>query len=66
MIKKQDWISVPEAEQRTGLTGGFIRRLARDKRINAKRVAAIWLIDPSSLDQYMRSPRKPGPKPLDN
>ena len=42
-------ISVEDAAQCCGLTVQQIRKLCRDKKINAKKIGKIWLVDKKSL-----------------
>ena len=47
----------------SGATSGYIRRLCREGRLDAVKVGGAWLIDQDSVDRWLRSDRKPGPKP---
>jgi excisionase family DNA binding protein len=51
------YISVNEASKRSGLSVVWIRRLARQGKIEAKRFGRDWLIVARSIDKYVASPR---------
>ena len=59
-------ITVQEATARYGLSGVYIRLLAREGRIRGRKMGTTWVIDPSSLEQYMKSARKRGRPSLTN
>lgn len=56
-------ISVSEAAELSGYTPQHIRLLIRQGLIAARRAGGIWLIEASSLRNYVDSNPKPGPKP---
>lgn len=61
-----DYIDTKEAAKRWSVSESYVRKLIKQQRVRAKKVRRDWLVDAASLEQYMQSPRKPGPKPLDN
>lgn len=61
----EDLITVQEATARYGLSGGFIRRLIRNGRIRGRKMGASWVIDPASLERYVKGERKKGRPHLD-
>ena len=61
----ENLITVDEAVKRSGLSGVYIRRLARQGRIKGRLMGTTWIIDPESLDAFLESERKPGRPPLD-
>ncbi len=52
-----------EASQRYGLTTRHLRHLITHGTIRARRSGLVWLIDEQSLQRYLATDRKPGPKP---
>jgi excisionase family DNA binding protein len=61
----QDLLTVAEATKKYGLSGGFLRRLLRQRRIEGRRMGNSWVIVSSSLDAYLKSERKKGRPPID-
>jgi excisionase family DNA binding protein len=58
-----EMITVSEAAELSGYTPQHVRLLIRQKLINARRAGGIWLIEASSLREYIDNAPKPGPKP---
>jgi excisionase family DNA binding protein len=56
-------LSTIEAHERSGLSQDHIGLLVRRGAIEATKVGNYWLIYEDSLQRYLESPRKPGPKP---
>lgn len=56
-------ITVSEAAELSGYTPQHVRLLIRQGLINARRAGGIWLIEASSLRNYIENAPKPGPKP---
>ena len=50
----EGWVSVREAEQYTGYSASYIRILARNGRVTARKVNQGWLIDRASLLAFKR------------
>jgi hypothetical protein len=61
-MTESEMITVSEASQLSGYTAQHIRLLIRQELINARRAGGIWLIEASSLRNYLESNPKPGPK----
>ncbi len=59
-------LTTTEASAISGLSDGQLRKLARQGVIVAQRGRRDWFIDPASLDAYMHTERKPGPKATHN
>lgn len=57
-----EMITVSEASDVSGYTPQHIRLLIRQGLISARRAGGIWLIEASSLHNYIDSNPKPGPK----
>jgi len=55
-------ITVSEASALSGYTPQHIRLLIRQGIISARRAGGIWLVDVSSLQNYVEKAPKPGPK----
>jgi excisionase family DNA binding protein len=56
-------LSTTEAHQRSGLSRDHISLMIRRGQIEAMKIGNYWFIYEDSLDRYLASPRKPGPKP---
>lgn len=56
-------ISTTEAAIRFHVTRNYIARLARQGAIKADKFGRDWLIDEVSLQSYLATPQKRGPKP---
>ena len=50
----------------SGLTKVYIRKLCQRGILRAKKFGNVWVIDRTSLDEYISIERKPGRKPVDN
>ncbi|MBD2776687.1 helix-turn-helix domain-containing protein [Iningainema tapete] len=55
-------ITVSEASTLCGYTPQHIRLLIRQGVIKARRAGGIWLVEASSLQNYVDNAPKPGPK----
>jgi excisionase family DNA binding protein len=56
------WLTTEEAQDLTGYSIAHLRRLARDRRVNARKLAGqLWLFERASLAEYKATVR-PGPK----
>jgi len=56
------YLTVPQAVEKSGFTKEHVRYLARTGRIEAIRFGQVWAVDPDSLDAYLATERKRGPK----
>jgi len=61
-MTNSEMITVSEASEVSGYTRQHVRFLIRQGLISARRAGGIWLIEASSLHNYMDSNPKPGPK----
>jgi hypothetical protein len=61
-MTNNEMITVSEASEVSGYTPQHIRLLIRQGFIAARRAGGIWLVDVSSLYNYIDSNPKPGPK----
>ena len=58
-----DYISSEDASKLSGFHMGYIAVLAATGKVQAKKFASVWLISKSSLDDYLATERRTGPKP---
>lgn len=58
-----EMITVAEACNLSGYTPQHVRLLIRQGLISARRAGGIWLVEASSLRNYMATNPKPGRKP---
>ena len=56
------WVTTTEAAQISGYHVEHIRRLIRDGHILARKWGKEWMVDKSSLLDYLKIEKKPGPK----
>jgi excisionase family DNA binding protein len=56
------YITTPEAAKRTGLSTNYVATLLRRGILEGFRLAREWFVYIDSLEQYMATPHKPGPK----
>ena len=64
-IMEEDYISTKEAAKKAGFSEEHIRKLVKKRLLKGRKIGRDWLIVPSSVDEYLASERKRGPKPLD-
>jgi excisionase family DNA binding protein len=58
----RDFIPTPEASQRSGLSKSHITRLLKSGALEGFQIGRDWLVYIDSLDKYVSTPHKPGPK----
>lgn len=56
-------LTTTEASQRSGLSVVHLRYLMRHGALKGRRSGLVWLIEQESLERYLKTKRKPGPKP---
>lgn len=56
------YITTPEAARRSGLTRIYLARLLREGRLEGFQLAREWFIYIDSLERFLATPRKSGPK----
>lgn len=56
-------LTAPEAAKRFRLSQRHITRLIAQGKIVGRKAGGTWLVDPLSLQRFIATPRKPGPKP---
>jgi len=58
----RDYITTPQAAQRSGLSRIYLARLLREGTLEGFQLAREWFIYTDSLEKFLATPRKPGPK----
>lgn len=58
----RDYLPTPQAAQRAKVTRLHIARLLRNKKLEGFRLGREWFVYVDSLERYLASPRKTGPK----
>lgn len=58
----REYITTPEAARRSGLTRIYIARLLRERKLEGFQLAREWFIYADSLERFLATPRKSGPK----
>ena len=58
----RECIPTPEASRRSGLSKSHLTRLLKSGAIEGFQLGRYWLIYTDSLEGYMATPHKPGPK----
>ena len=53
-------ISLAEASEMYGLDNNYLGQLARKGRLNAQKIAGVWLTTPVDVEDYIRSRQKRG------
>ncbi len=61
---EREYITTPEAAEKAGLSKNYIALLARTGKLEGFRIgqAREWLIYTDSLEDFLKTSRKPGPK----
>ena len=55
-------ITTIEAEQRSGLSRNYLALLLRNGKLEGERPARDWFVYVDSLEKFLATQRKPGPK----
>lgn len=58
----RECILTPEASRRSGLSKSHLTRLLKSGALEGFQLGRDWLIYIDSLEKYMATPHKPGPK----
>ena len=58
----RDCLPTPQAAKRANLSRLHIARLLRDKKLEGFQLGREWFVYVDSLERYLASPRKTGPK----
>ena len=59
---KRAYITTPQAAQHTGLSKNYLTQLLRNGTLEGFRLGRDWLIYTDSLERFLATQRKPGPK----
>ena len=57
-----EWISVKEAAEYTGYSGGHIRHLLINRLVEGRKFGRDWFTTKEALDRYLATNPRPGPK----
>ena len=58
----REYLTTPQAAKRANLSRLHIARLLRNKKLEGFQLGREWFVYIDSLDKYLASPRKTGPK----
>jgi excisionase family DNA binding protein len=58
----REYLTTPQAAERSGLSIVYLSQLARQGKLEGFRVGRDWCIYTDSLETFLARPRKPGPK----
>ena len=58
----REYITTSEAAKRSRLSNIYLAQLLREGKLEGFRVAREWLIYVDSLEKFLATPRKSGPK----
>jgi excisionase family DNA binding protein len=62
MVELPAFVTTDEAAQRAGLNQRYIAQLAKSGKLAGRKIGASWIIYEDSLQAFIASERKPGPK----
>lgn len=60
--QSREYLTTPEAAERSGLTRVYLALLLRRGVLEGFRRGRDWFVYSDSLEQFLASPRKPGPR----
>lgn len=58
----REYITTSQAAERSGLSNIYLARLLREGKLEGFQVAREWVIYTDSLEKFLATPRKSGPK----
>jgi excisionase family DNA binding protein len=58
----REYITTSEAARRSGLSTVYLTQLLRKGKLEGIQVVREWLVYSDSLEKFLATPRKPGPK----
>jgi len=58
----REYITTSEAAKRSNLSGIYLAQLARQGKLEGFRLGREWFIYSDSLEHYLATPHKPGPR----
>ena len=59
---ERPYLTTTQAEEFTGLSRNYLARLLREGVLEGQRIGRDWIIFRDSIDQFLATSRKPGPK----
>ena len=59
---KREYMTTPQASKYSGLSKVYLTQLLKRGSLDGFRLGRDWLVYTDSLDQYLATPHKPGPK----
>ncbi len=66
-MNKRDCLSqittTMEAGKKYGLSDSYLRRLIAQGKVRGRKTIRTWLVDIPSLQEFLKTERRPGPKP---
>jgi len=60
--QNREYITTSQAAERSGLSNQHLARLLRAGKLEGFQLSREWVIYTDSLEKFLASPRKPGPK----
>lgn len=58
----REYITTPQAASKSGLSRIYLARLLREGTLEGFQLAREWFVYTDSLEKFLATPRKPGPK----
>jgi excisionase family DNA binding protein len=58
--QSQELITLEEASRRYGLSHAYLRRIAGNGRLKAKKIGRDWVTTPAAVEAYLSSRQKRG------
>lgn len=60
--QSREYISTSQAAERSHLSAHYLRKLLREGKLEGFQLAREWVIYTDSLETFLATPRKSGPK----
>ncbi len=58
----REYLTTPQAAERSGLTRIYLAQLLRKGTLEGFQLSREWFVYSDSLEKFLTTPRKPGPK----
>ena len=58
----REYITTSQAAKRSGLSNIYLARLLREGKLEGYQLAREWIVYTDSLEKFLATPRKSGPK----
>ena len=58
----REYLTTSQAAKKSGLSSIYLTRLLREGKLEGFQLSREWVVYTDSLERYLASPRKPGPK----